>query len=169
MILELAEVLAASKTARPLPDWRPVDDNGRIRWRAPLSIDGATIEGLAIHANCIASEAGRDVAIILEYRPAGSAFGAIDRVDWKPSAPHSNKGIGPEEFKFSILRGSHRHFLTDNLTSEGKLRTGNLPVARPINEDLPTFESLVDFVARIYNIADLRNLTAPPWSEDLFS
>lgn len=168
MAMGLAELLEAEKRIRPLPSWRPVDDTGKIRWKAQLTIGGATVEGLNIHARCIASEPGREVTFILERAVAGKGSVRIDRIDWKPLHNHCNKGVGPEELQYVVINETHRHNFYENLTSTGELRLNNLPVARPVGKDLPTFQSLVDFMGETYRIEDLKFLTPPPWTDDLF-
>ena len=163
-----ADLLAAEKRIRPLPAWRPVEDSGKIRWKAPLMIGGAVVEGLTLHARCIASEPGHDVSFVLEQALAGQSSVRIDRIDWKPIHEHNNKGIGPEELRFITIKDSHRHNYHENLTKAGILRLHNLPIARPLDIILPSFQSLVDFVAETYNIEDLKFLTPPPWTDDLF-
>ncbi|MFC0633566.1 hypothetical protein [Brevundimonas balnearis] len=167
-MMGLAEMLEAEKRIRPLPAWRPVDSGGRFRWRAEISIGDATVEGLVLHARTLATEPGRDVSFVLEHGPAGQSSVRIDRIDWKPLTPHANKGVGRPEIRWDIYPGSHRHPYYENLKADGELRTGNLPVAVDIEESLPTFESLVAFVAKIYRIEGLEFLQPPPWSEDLF-
>jgi hypothetical protein len=166
MSMGLAELLEAEKRIRPVPTWR--SDNGAIRWKAPLIIGGAVVEGFTLHARCLASEAGRDVSFTLDRSVTGQPSVRIDRVDWRPIHRHNNNGIGPDHLRFKIIEESHRHNYYENLTSDGKMRSGNLPVAIPIEEKLETFQSLVDFVAEIYKIEDLKLLMPPPWSEDLF-
>lgn len=145
-----------------------MDSGGVLRWRAPLDISGATIEGAVLHARTRASEAGRDVSFTLETHPATGPSGSVDRIDWNPIEPHNNKGIGRPEVRFLLISGHHRHNYYENLTGDGILRTGNLPVAVPIDEPLTTFESLIAFVSETYKIVGLENLQTPPWSEDLF-
>lgn len=168
MGMGLADLLEAEKWIRPLPGWRPVDAGGMIRWQAPLSIQGATLEGANLHGRTRASEAGRDVSFTLETRPAGGKSVRIDRIDWNPIEPHSNNGAGRLEIRFDTIYGNHRHDYYENLKTDGELRSGNLPVAVPIHESLPNFGSLIAFVAATYNIRGLEYLQPPPWSEDLF-
>lgn len=168
MTLTWQEMLEAEKDVRPVPAWRPVDKGGQLRWRAELSIGGATVEGLAIHGRALASEPGRDLAFTLEHNPAGGPSVRIDRIDWNPLTPHANNGVGRAEIRFDIYSGSHRHSYYENLTQDGKLRVGNLPVAVAINEPLVSYRNLIDFVAKAYNIPSLGLLPPPPWIEDLF-
>jgi hypothetical protein len=161
------EIMTARKAVRPLSAWQPADSGGQIRFRAPLAIGGAIVEGLFLHGRSLISEPGRDVSFSLEYSPVGSKA-TLDRVDWKPLTGHTNKGAGPNELRFRVIEGSHRHSFNANLTSEGILRSGNLPIAEPIEAELPTFESLVRYIQRVYNIEGLENLPPPQWMEDLF-
>jgi hypothetical protein len=102
MGMGLKQLLEAEKRIRPLPPWRPVDIGGMIRWRADLSIGGATFEGLALHGRTLAKEPGRDVSFTLEQSLAGQQSVQIDRIDWKPLTPHGNTGVGRQEIKWDI-------------------------------------------------------------------
>lgn len=168
MGMTLVELLEAEKDVNPLPSWRPVDPRGKFRWRAEISVNGATVEGLILHGRALAAEPGREVSFTLEHAPAGAPSSRIDRIDWKPLTPHSNKGIGRQEIRFEIYAGSNRHLYYENLTQEGNLRAGNLPVAVHIESALPTFDALIAFVAQTYKIPRLALLPPPPWIEDLF-
>ena len=162
------DLLEVEKRVRPGVGWRPVDSGGMLRWRGLLDVAGATLEGAVLHARTRETEAGRDVAFTLEVTPTFGPSAAIDRIDWNPVEPHSNKGKGPREVKFSVITGSHRHSYYDNRTQDGALRSGNLPVAIPIVQPLPNFGSLIAFVSETYKIVGLENLQPPPWSADLF-
>lgn len=163
-----AEILEAQKQVRPLRAWLPADESGIIRWRSALSIEGATVEGLFLHGRATASEPGRDVSFMLEHSPAGQKKRTIDRLDWRPITGHSNRMIGPAEFRLMIIEGSHRHSFYENLTSDGVLREGNLPIAVPILDPLETFGAFIAFVEKTYKVEGLGNLPAPDWTEDLF-
>lgn len=168
MTLSHADIMEAEKRVRPLPSWQPVDSGGMIRWRSPVSISGATVEGLFLHGRATASEPGRDVSFILEHSPAGQSKRSIDRIDWKPIHSHSNRNIGPIEYRLQVLTGSHRHNFYENLTADGVLREGNLPIAIPLDDPLETFSDFIDFVAKTYKVEGLSNLPVPDWTEDLF-
>jgi len=168
MGMGFGDLLEVEKRVRPTVGWRPEDAGGMLRWRGLLDVAGATIEGGVLHVRTRASEPGRDVSFMLEVTPAFGSSALIDRIDWNPIEPHANKGVGRDEIKFLVITGSHRHSYYENRTRDGAIRSGNLPVAIPVERALPNFGSLLAFVSETYKIVGLENLQPPPWSEDLF-
>ncbi len=161
------DALHAPKALATMPRWK-LDDRGQFRLQAPLMIDGVVREGLYLIGRAPEGAPGRDVAFMLCNGETKAKSIVIDRIDWNPTASHNNRNIGPEALRLLIIDGSHRHVFDDNLSSSGELRSGNLPVARPIEENLNTFGRLVAFVETAYNIASVSDLAPPLWIEDLF-
>lgn len=161
------DALLATKTFSSAPQWKS-DGRGQFRFSTPLIIDGVVQEGLFLMGRAPESTPGRDVTFTLCNGSPRAKPDTIDRIDWNPSTGHVNRNIGPEGLRLLVVEGTHRHYLEDNLTQQGVLRTGNLPIARPIEENLNSFGSLVDYVEKAYNIGGLSYLAPPLWTEDLF-
>lgn len=161
------DALRAPKALATAPRWK-LDDRGHFRFQAPLMVDGVVREGLYLLGRAPESTPSRDVAFMFCNGESKAKSVVIDRIDWNPTASHANRNIGPEELRLLVIDGSHRHLFEDNLTSSGELRSGNLPVARPIVDNLNTFGRLVAFAEEAYNIASLGDLAPPLWIEDLF-
>lgn len=161
------DALHAPKALASVPRWK-LDGRGQFRLQAPLMVDGIVREGLYLLGRAPESTPGRDVAFMLCNGESKAKSIVIDRIDWKPTASHANRNIGPEDLRFLVIDGSHRHVFDDNLTSTGELRSGNLPVARPLEENLNTFGRLVALAEVVYNIVSLGELAPPLWIEDLF-
>jgi hypothetical protein len=67
------------------------------------------------------------------------------------------------------ISGTHIHEFGHNwLPSEGRMRVGDLPVARPITPDLQTFEDFLVFVGKEFRIADMQRVEKPSWQEPGF-
>lgn len=161
------DALRAPKTLATVPRWK-LDDRGQFRLQAPLMVDEVVREGLYLLGRASESTPGRDVAFMLCNGESKAKSIVIDRIDWNPIAAHANRNIGPKDLRLLVIDGSHRHVFDDNLTSTGDLRAGNLPVARPLEENLNTFGRLVALAEAAYNIAGLGTLAPPLWIEDLF-
>jgi len=121
-----------------------------------------------LYGRATEGEPGRDVSFMFCNGAEGSKATVIDRIDWNPLTAHANRNKGPQDLRLLIVSGNHRHSYDDNLASTGDLRAGNLPVARPIDERLETFDKLVAFVAVSYNIKGAERIMPPLWIEDLF-
>jgi hypothetical protein len=108
------------------------------------------------------------VRFMLHYRPSNKAPMPLGRIDWRPLQPHTNPAGGP----YSLTRISASHFHTFQLNwleREGRMRTGNLPRAQPLNRDPETFEELLAFVGKEFRINNLKMIERPPWRiSDLF-
>jgi len=165
--MDHVRALGAKKTLTSAPQWKS-DSRGHFRLSMPLAIEDVVQEGLYLMGRAPEGTPGRDVSFMLCNGESRAATVVIDRIDWNPSTSHTNRNVGPEVLRLLVIDGTHRHHLEDNLTQMGELRTGNLPVARPVEEDLNSFGSLVAFAERAYNIDGLGYLAPPLWVEDLF-
>ncbi len=108
----------------------------------------------------------QSVVCQMEYHPAGrpTRGGPFCRIEWRPLAAHSNKNIGPLEFRFTQITGSHHHRFDLNWNhSQSQVRKGNLRIAVPIDPDPPTYEDLLAFVGREFRIKGMEEIPVPPW------
>jgi hypothetical protein len=81
----------------------------------------------------------------LEYHRPRQHGGALGRIEWRPIGSHQNKGIGPPEFRFREITGSHIHPFDWNWHHEAKrLRQKNLPVAVPIELEINNFRRFLN-------------------------
>lgn len=127
-----------------------------------------TLEGLELRGGALQTTPDRAVTFHLQYYPAKGPCIPLARLDWRPFAPHTNPNVG--EQAMLRIEGSHLHGFDLNWMPEfGRMRTGNLPIARPLNPDPKTYEECLALVGREFTIGGLERVEMPPWQiGDLF-
>lgn len=162
---DLPRLAKCEKTIPIRPRWVEADSK-RFTLVASLEVDGESIEGLGLRANALITIPDRAVCFQLELHPARGPCVPLARVEWRPLRPHTNPKKGPSELQLLRLTGSHVHEFDLNwLEKQGRMRTGNLPVARPVVEDPTNFDSLLVLVQKEFRINSLKAVQPPPWRE----
>jgi hypothetical protein len=133
-----------------------------------LEVDGLTIEGLELRCGALQNAPDRAVTFHLQHYPAKGPCIPLARIDWKPLGSHTNPNAG--ELPLLRIDGSHAHeFHLNWLAEHGRMRTGNLPVARPLNPDPRTYDELLAVVGKQFRINGIERIEQPPWRlGDLF-
>ena len=163
MELGLDQIYEAEKNLSTTGQWVEAD-NQRLHLFVPLEIDGVVLEGLALRGRATKDRPDEEVMLQLEFPQAKRRERGIERVDWRPLHIHNNLGRGPAEFRFLQQSGSHHHVFELNwLAEENRMLAGNLPIARPLNEDPSSYESLLEFVNKSFRINDIGLIPPPPW------
>ena len=104
-----------------------------------------------------------DRATIHGFRSAFRTW-ASERIDWRPTHFHNNRGAGPVELRFCQQKCSHHHRFDLNWEySPGKVRKGGLPIAVPLAPDPPDFKSLLETIASELRIENVISTAAPNW------
>lgn len=147
-----------------------VSDGARnLRFARTLELNGVTQEGLILFGRASEMLPDRHVTLGLRYDIDSETGGHFERLDWRPIDAHNNKALGPPEWRFVILDGSHHHSLRQNASLDIGLSLAmrrNLPVAVPLSPD-PDWDGFVADAARLWNIPDILYLPQPPWQSEL--
>lgn len=166
MFVDLKKFWLADKELSIDPDWKRPEKKEFARLIAPIDIDGVTIEGLffTISANIYMPD--RLVTFQMEYQSREYPRGVpMVRFEWRPQSPHNNKGLGPEEYRFLNISGTHIHPFDLNWEqSETLVRKGILPIAIPIIEALNSFEEALAYIEGCFRIKGVIGLPPPPWT-----
>jgi hypothetical protein len=89
-------------------------------------------------------------------------------MEWRPVQGHNHKDLGPPQYRYREIRGSHYHAFEDNwLSDASEMLDQNLPIAIPILPDQPDFKSFVDFTGQSLTISGMGLIGMPPWEEVL--
>lgn len=161
---------ASQKELASEPAWKQRDRFESVRLVSAIDIDGITQEGFYFSANAQVYLPDSSVTFQIEYHPIRNRqlAGPIFRFDWRPRAPHNNKGVGPVEYRFHQIVGSHLHDFELNWDPEKQaMKKGNLPIAVPVSDALDSYQSALDFVEKKFRIKGVGNLPAPPWTKKL--
>ena len=131
--------------------------------------NGITFEGARLRVTAYADLPDQSVTVQLEFQQDGRRDSAIDRIDWRPLHTHGNGNVGPDHCRLRTIVGTHRHEFSLNWLSDlGRLRTGNLPIAVPVNPDPPDLRSLLEFAEACFRVGGLVTIGPPPWESTLF-
>ena len=169
----LPDIWNSEKTISYFPDWsKPEEETGHLWFDAPLDIGGVTEVGLYLHAGAIADAPDCNVSFELGIRsPKSKRRVPIARVDWRAlSGGPATPNRGSSKWKGQRVPDTHfHHFDLNYLPSEQRMRNGNLKFARPISEQLQSFESLRAYVGKEFRINNINIVKPPEWVYDLFS
>jgi hypothetical protein len=165
MSADLFRFWNAEKELSVFPEWKG-DGSEYMRLVAPMDIDSVTEQGLLFTAKFHIYSPDACVTFQLEYQsrefPKGRPFA---RFEWKPKAPHNNKGLGPENLKYTLIHGTHFHpFDLNWLHSEVKVRRGELPIALPVTQNIETFKDALEFTRNLFRINNVAEIQMPPWT-----
>jgi hypothetical protein len=164
MTVDLRAFVLADKLVPVSRGWEQ-DERDYLSWVSPLDVDGVTTAGLRVRIRAHELRPNEAVCVQLEYFSPGGKSEGLARVEWKPLRPHNNKGKGPPEFQFKPFRKTHAHRFDMNWNDNaGRLFTGNLPVAIPI-QDVDSFEKFLDICAIELKILNLSIVPMPPWHQ----
>ena len=165
---KLSNFLASDKARSGVIDWQP--DGRNLRFAVALEIDGITVAGLLLLGRASLTLRDRHVTLGLSWDDPTGPGGIFDRLDWRPLAAHTNKGLGPSDHRFSIIDGSHHHSLADNAALAMGIRRAiqqNLPVAVPIEPDPADWSAFLALAAQRWSLHELVHTPVPPWQYDM--
>jgi hypothetical protein len=166
--MDVRSVLSSTKTISIATNWVKGDDE-RLWVVAPLEIDGITVQGLILRVRVFKDRPDEDALFQLEFEHDPKRKDkAIERIDWKPSHTHENRGNGPPDFRFIRQNCTHYHQFDLNwLSNENRLKMDNLPVAVPISDDPVDFKGILAFVGKNFRISNIELIGQPGWEPRL--
>jgi hypothetical protein len=150
--------------------WSNADTDGVMQFSTPLAIDGLTFRGLELRGRCYAHHPDRSVMFQVEVAPPGKRSRIpLVRLEWRPLAePHRNPPGGDPELSRRLIFGSHFHpFELNWVGANDAMRSGNLPFAKPLENDPGNFAELIDTAGVLLRINHLDQIQAPSWMERL--
>jgi hypothetical protein len=167
------EIFLAEKEIGHFPGWSgPEEETGYLWFDAPIEIGGVTETGLVLHGGCLAARPECHVSFELRIaRAPGRRLMPIERIDWRSlEGGHSNRRKPSSEWAGQRVSDTHLHdFWLNWSEQEKRLRSGNLRVAREIDEPLEDFTSVLAFVGKRLRINNIQVVKFPPWEYDFFS
>jgi hypothetical protein len=166
---EIDRLYAGSKTFAVPPSWHfEGESRNRLEMRVPLSIDYVTEEGLFLYGSCYPHVKDGGVTFVLLYHPAQGLAGPIVRFCWNPLHDHKNFGGHKGEWAWKPIVTTHLHGFELNRKYgwDGMVRK-NLPIALPVDEELSDFRDMLEYVGKIFKIADIQRVPVPEWQQTL--
>jgi hypothetical protein len=164
----LLELLSANKELPFAPNWATEAGREYAQLVSAVDIDGITIEGARFGAKAQLYCPDQCVSFRLDMFVLGvtKSYSPLLRFDWLPLSPHNNRGRGPTHLKFVPFDSSHIHPYDWNWV-DGKPLKGNMPIAIPVDDVLPTYQSALVFVEKLFKIKGVLGLSVPPWTSRL--
>jgi hypothetical protein len=155
-------------TTKTLPiqvSWSPAEGDGCISFLSPLDVAGVTPQNFFLRGKAYEQYVDKAVTLQIEIGLEGQRTRIpIMRLDWRPLSRHNNRGIGPDRLRW-LQQDSHLHPCIENwVESRGSMRTGNLPVAIPLDPDPIDFKSVLEISKTMFRINNLETIPTPPWA-----
>ncbi len=155
----LQKLFEVPKKISGKPQWHQADSTW-LRLTCSLEVGGGTVEGLELRGGAIQTLPDRAVRFHLQHYPAKGPCTGLARIEWRPLSPHTNPNYG--ELPLMRITGSHIHpFELNWLPEFGRMRAGNLIIARPLYPDPTTYEELLAIVENEFRISDLDRIDRP--------
>lgn len=165
---KLSTFVASEKVLSRAIDWKA--DGRNLRFAVTLEVDGVTEAGVLLFGRASLTLREKNVTLGLSWDDPTGLRGTFDRLDWRPLAAHTNKGLGPPAHRFSLIEGTHHHSLGDNSALTIGIRRAiqeNLPVATPIEPDPADWSAFLAIAAQRLRLHELVHTPVPPWQYDL--
>jgi hypothetical protein len=157
----------ADKRLAAFPGWsEPEGETGYMWFDAPLDIGGVTEPGFVLHGGCLRYQPECNVTLEIRLgRRPGRGCVPLMRVCWRSlRGGHTNPRRSGVAYSGVRVGSTHFHpFDLNWLPDRGRMRTGNLPFAVPIDPDFDLFTQYRDFVGNHFRINNIDVVTAPPW------
>lgn len=165
---DLTALVVPLKTLAVFPGWSLPDDTGYSWFNAPVEIGGVVEPGLVLHGGCYIRYPDRHVTLSLELsKTPGRKVRPLERIDWRSlTGGHSNPKWkdAPPGYRGRRVSDTHLHAFDMNWSEANqRMKDQNLPYAREIDEELPTFQALIGFAGKQLRISNINVVTAPPW------
>lgn len=170
MSVDLRALVEAPKVLPVRPAWEKTDSTWFCLNAALDLKSGESVQGLELRGGALQSLPDKAVRFQLQYYPPKGQCIPLVRVEWRPLAPHTNPANCAEDLKLLKIPGSHIHGFDMNwLADLDRMRTRNLPVAKPLITDPSSFTELLELLGKELRIEGLDKIEPPPWREaDLF-
>jgi hypothetical protein len=135
---------------------------------APIALGGVIRDGLQARISCRSDMPERDVHAQLQvYVAALNVYAHVQRVEWRPNAPHTNGGNAPAKLRFKTYYDRWYDFgLNRRLGITGLRQTAPM-IAQPLPREIGTFNELLAFLEQLWNVSGAGRVPIPPWEDRL--
>jgi hypothetical protein len=165
----ITALVSADKFVSRSPVWDTKSDDRYYVFSVPLLLAGDESSSFQFRAKTSKRFVDRDAICRLEFAPSDKKATPLWRVEWRAFGQHPNKAWGPPGFELQVIEGTHEHRFDDNwLASEHRMRTGNLPAARPVKSDPNTLSEFLAFCGQSFRIKDIDRVEPPLITQDIF-
>ena len=136
----------------------------QLEYVAPIAVQGVIRSGLQARISCRSDLPDEDVHAQLEVHvPSLAGYAHLQRVGWRPNAPHTNNANAPSDLRFKTLKNRWYEFGVNRRLGIGGLRQTAVMIAKPFPRDVESFYELLVFLEEIWKVRDIRRVPVPPW------
>lgn len=169
LMARLPLLVAPAKSISVFPGWAdPEPETNYVWFNAPLEIGGVTEPGLVLHGGCYIHRPDCNVTFELRLgRATLHRAVALERIDWRSlQGGHTNqRRHGGDGGRVSW---THVHLFGLNwIDTRGRMRAGNLPLAKDIDEQLNDFADVLEFTGKQFKINNIGVVSEPGWEYGL--
>lgn len=170
-MVDLPGLARSQKRIVRFPGWSPPEDEtGYLAFSAPLVIGDIVEEGFNLEGGCFRQN--RDVNVCFELVLGKSPTRKrtpIERIEWRSlKGGHSNKRNKPPGLVRRTGADHIHRFDLNYLKTEMRMRGDNLPLADNFSEVVESFEGLLQYAGRTFNISNIDVVKRPDWDYGLF-
>lgn len=156
-MVSLLELANADKLLERPVEWD--EDGGWHAARPKLIVAGVNGLFLRLRSPMRLDRAG--LMLQTEHQPGNPrTVQPLARLEWRIG--HTNPNQGPPELRLYECEGTHIHaFDLNYLVTEGRMRQGNLPIARDVDPDPDSVEAFLAFAEKSLRINGVAGLKLP--------
>jgi hypothetical protein len=166
LLNEIADLLAQDKELLiENVSWARRSRTGfdQLEFAAPVAVAGVIRDGLQARFTRRSDLPEEDVYAQLEvYVPALVGYAHVQRVGWRPNAPHTNNANAPSDLRFKTFKTRWYEFGVNRRLGIAGLRQTTTMIAKPC-PDIESFYELLVFLEEIWKVQGIRRVPIPPW------
>jgi hypothetical protein len=174
-VVDAQHFLECQKCLVGTNEWKRVENReGRAEkhtFEARIAIDGILPRGLWFRIVVYPRYPNTATFQLSCERIGSRSQHTLYRLEWRPLSPHLNGFHGPPELQgMPIPAGqTHEHSCLDHVAeAEGRIRSGDVQCARPIEPDFPNFAAALAFVCDKLKIKNCGDIPSPADQGSLF-
>jgi hypothetical protein len=145
---------------------RPRTGFDALELTAPIAVGGVIRDGLQARISCRSDMAEQDVHAQLQvYVPAIGHYAHVQRVEWRPNAPHTNGGNAPAKLRFKMFYDRWYEFSLNRRLGRAALRQTGRMIAQPLPQEVGAFNELLALLEQVWKVSGVSRLPMPPWED----
>lgn len=135
---------------------------------APIAIGGVIRDGLQARLSCRSDMPNRDIHAQLQvYVSELNLYAHVQRVEWRPNAPHTNRGNAPAKLRFKEFFDRKYDFGMNRRLGIAGLRQTAPMIAEPLPRQIESFNELLAFLEELWKASGASRIPTPPWENRL--
>lgn len=135
----------------------------QLEFTAPIAVGGVIRDGLQARITCRSDLPDEDVHAQLQvYVPVLAGYAHVQRVDWRPTAPHTNNAQAPSKLRFKTLKTRRYDFGVNRRLGIAGLRQTTTMIAQEC-PNIENFKDFLVFLEEMWKVRGISRVPMPPW------